>query len=45
MDIFLRSSQNWTIFRGHFNRVFSEGQCIEWGIFLLLKIQLFFLGV
>ena len=51
VDIFLGSSQNWTIFRGHFY-VF---QGTEWGIFFLvskisnillgcLKFLIFFLG-
>ena len=39
MEIFWGSSQNWTIFRGHFKhfRGFSEGQCTEWGIFFWLQ--------
>ena len=36
VDIFGGSSQNWTIFRGHFYAfwVFSLGQGTKWGIFM-----------
>ena len=43
VDTFLGSSQNWTIFRGHFDAF--KGQGTEWRIFLgLLKFQIFIWG-
>ena len=41
VDIFWESSQNWTIFRGHFYAY--QGQGTKWGYFLgLLKFQIIF---
>ena len=48
MDIYLGSSQNWTIFRGHFDASkvrFLRSRYRMGDIFGSLKFQIFFLGV